>query len=188
MNHTSMKTGVYQIRNLKNGKLYIGSSSGRRGIKFRWQTHQSVLNRGLHHSPKLQHSWNKHGPESFVFEVLEECSPQDCLAREQFYLDTLLFAKEEDSRFEQLGYNVARNSSSKLGIKHTEATKQKMRKSHTRKLGEASNNAKLTEESVRQIKSMLKDGNSQRKVAERFAVTQATVFAISSGKTWTWLK
>lgn len=91
--------GIYQIRNLVNGKVYIGSSCeiGKRFCQHKW-----LLGIGKHHSPYLQNAWNKYGPDAFVFEVLENCSEEDVLKREQWYLD-------EKKPYDRVnGYNNAR--------------------------------------------------------------------------------
>lgn len=43
---------------------------------------------------------------------------------------------------------------------------------------------KLTEDDVRQIKSLAKDGISQREIAERFGVHKSTVGGVLAGRTW----
>lgn len=59
---------IYQITNMVNGKYYIGSAeSFERRV---WQ-HRTDLKRNVHKNPHLQASWNKHGGDAFVFEVLE---------------------------------------------------------------------------------------------------------------------
>jgi group I intron endonuclease len=83
-----MKTGVYQIKNIINNKLYIGSASGK-GFDHRWRSHTDTLNKNIHHNSRLQNSWNKYGKENFIFDIIEECIPEQCLIREQFYIDTL---------------------------------------------------------------------------------------------------
>lgn len=98
-------TGIYLIKNIKNNKIYVGSASGR-GFKSRWVCHKSLLRRNKHHSIHLQRAWNKDGENSFVFIILEYCSPQECINREQFYLDSLLPE-----------YNICKIANSRLGIK-----------------------------------------------------------------------
>lgn len=63
-------TGIYQIRNLVNGKIYIGSAVN---INSRWRTHKANLNLNKHKSKHLQASWNKYGINTFIFKVLEYC-------------------------------------------------------------------------------------------------------------------
>lgn len=93
--------GVYKILNTINGKFYIGSS---KDIESRWRQHKDALNQEKHGNPHLQCAWNKYKPHSFVFEIIEECSPEVQFEREQYYLDTL-------SPFDDNGYNVVRRIS-----------------------------------------------------------------------------
>ena len=44
-----MKSGVYKITNVKNGKFYIGSS---KDIEFRWSEHKKHLNGNYHINKK----------------------------------------------------------------------------------------------------------------------------------------
>lgn len=113
------KSGIYQIRNLINKKVYIGSAID---IKKRWNMHLLQLRRGDHHSSHLQNAWNKHGESNFMFEILEEVIEKtDLLSREQFYLD---FIKPWDRN---LGYNICVKSNSPLGLKRSDEAKYKMR-------------------------------------------------------------
>ncbi len=101
------RCGIYQIRHIESGRAYIGHSVN---ILKRWNKHRQDLTNNKHHSPHLQWAWNKHGKESFVFEVLEECAPvrATLVAREQHYLDTL-----------DPFYNGSKTANSPLGFKHT---------------------------------------------------------------------
>ncbi len=60
--------GVYFIKNIKNNKIYIGSS---KDINLRIDTHFKNLNRNLHKNKKLQYSYNKYKRNSFIYGVLE---------------------------------------------------------------------------------------------------------------------
>ena len=62
-------SGIYRIVNTKNDKSYIGSS---KNIIRRWYIHKSALKNNRHHSIYLQRSWNKHGEQSFKFEILKQ--------------------------------------------------------------------------------------------------------------------
>lgn len=55
-----MKTGVYQIRNLLNGKLYVGSVSHKKGFADRWSKHRTTLRHKKHFNQHLQCAWNKY--------------------------------------------------------------------------------------------------------------------------------
>ena len=78
-------SGIYQIKNLQNGNIYIGSAVD---IGRRWRTHRRLLKKGVHHSSYLQNAWNKYGETSFAFIVVELCNKQDLLTKEQKYIDT----------------------------------------------------------------------------------------------------
>jgi group I intron endonuclease len=60
--------GIYRITCLPNGKVYIGSSVE---IEERWTNHRSELRCKRHANIHLQRAWNKHGPDAFVFEILQ---------------------------------------------------------------------------------------------------------------------
>ena len=81
-----MQCGIYQIRNIVNGKIYVGSS---KNIPQRWKKHKSKLKHSTHPSKHLQNAWGKYGAHNFVFEVLEECDISLLIIKEQHYLDTL---------------------------------------------------------------------------------------------------
>ncbi|MFA7689249.1 MAG: GIY-YIG nuclease family protein [Bacilli bacterium] len=79
--------GIYQIRNIKTGKVYVGSS---KNIERRFGEHIRNLKNNKHHSIKLQRSWNltKDKKKTFVFEVIEEVNDNSILKeREQYYID-----------------------------------------------------------------------------------------------------
>jgi len=54
--------------------------------------------------------------------------------------------------------------------------------------GSRNGNAKFDEGQVIEIKVLLNQGNSRRKIAREFGVAHQTVNAINTGKTWGWLK
>jgi group I intron endonuclease len=115
-------SGIYQVRNVCNGKVYVGSAIR---LARRWGEHKKYLNNNKHHSARLQHAWNKYGKESFVFEVLEFVPEAvNLIPREQYWLDLLQSA---DDRF---GYNIQAIAGSQLGYRHTEEAKRKMSLGH----------------------------------------------------------
>lgn len=58
---------IYTIRNVANGKFYVGSTVNQRE---RFRTHRSKLRRSAHHCAHLQAAWNKYGEDCFKFEVV----------------------------------------------------------------------------------------------------------------------
>ena len=63
-----MDSGIYQIRNMINGKRYVGSSVN---LRDRKNEHFNDLEKNNHHSVYLQRAFNKYRADSFVFEILE---------------------------------------------------------------------------------------------------------------------
>jgi len=77
--------GIYKITNLKNQKFYIGQS---KDLNNREHNHFYRLGRNEHHNEILQKSFNKHGKENFIFEVLEEIDSDNFLdEREKYWID-----------------------------------------------------------------------------------------------------
>lgn len=77
-------SGIYQIRNLVNGKVYIGSSNNlyRRKIQ-----HLNNLRKNRHINKHLQNAFNKYGEACLQFEVLEQCDIDNLYIREQYYIN-----------------------------------------------------------------------------------------------------
>lgn len=79
-----MNCGVYSITHLESGKRYIGSSVN---IKRRMAFHKSRLRANAHENQYLQNVWNKDGENSFAFEKLIVCAPNDNIFYEQKVMD-----------------------------------------------------------------------------------------------------
>ena len=61
--------GIYQIRNLNNGKIFIGSALNLKGIL---NSNKFQLDLGSHRNKRLQADWNEFGGTNFAFEILDE--------------------------------------------------------------------------------------------------------------------
>ena len=115
--------GVYQIRNLITGMVYIGSTN----VSFlhRWRRHLQELIDNKHDNPKLQNAWNKYGAENFSFEVLSVCRGKKFVREvEQSFLG--------EADLSQL-YNItptAHLPPSRAGSVASEETREKMSKAH----------------------------------------------------------
>lgn len=77
-------SGVYQIRCIATGKIYVGSAVD---LRKRWGQHVRRLRRGKHRNKHLQHAWNKYGEAAFEFEVLELVDAPALLQAEQAWID-----------------------------------------------------------------------------------------------------
>lgn len=157
-----MNSGIYSITNLVNGKRYVGSSAN---LKKRISVHKWALNRGIHDNSYLQRAWKKYGEKNFRFDILEYVGEECLLTVEQYYLDWLEVCKEE------FGYNLSPVSTSCLGIKRSDVTKEKMRiakigkvftEEHKQKIGEANRGKKHTTESKKKM-SILHSGENGSK-------------------------
>lgn len=129
-------TGAYQIRNLINGKLYVGGAY--KSFVTRWNNHRSALRRGKHVNQHLQAAWRKYGEANFTFEVLEKCQPikKVITACEQKWLDLRSTSNRE------YGYNHSPTAGSSLGIKRSEETRGRISDSHHGKRQPRSNETK----------------------------------------------
>lgn len=108
------KIGIYQIRNLVNNKIYVGSATD---FCERKSQHFSLLKRKKHNK-KLQNSYNKHGKENFVFEIIEFVENKDkLLEREQYWIDKLN-AVEEGYNIQPIAGKPPSNKGMKFSQKH----------------------------------------------------------------------
>lgn len=112
-----MKSGVYQIINVVNGKLYVGSSTN---VKYRLWEHRHNLLLNRHDNRYLQNAWNKYGESSFRFEILFYCEKERLLQKEQEMIDLYQSAKGK-------GYNLCSIAGNCLGIKRSKETIEKMK-------------------------------------------------------------
>ena len=54
--------------------------------------------------------------------------------------------------------------------------------------GGKANGAKLSEDMVREIRRLARNGTKQRSIANTFAVTESNISQIIKGKTWSWVQ
>lgn len=112
-------TGIYEIRNLVNGKRYIGSA-----VNFgnRWRQHAQSLTRGDHHSRVLQRAWHRYGPSAFQFNKLLACEKENLIMYEQAYFDAM-----------SPEYNCAPKAGSQLGFKMPDEARARMSAANNRR-------------------------------------------------------
>lgn len=156
-----MRAGVYLIKNITNGKCYVGSSIH---LELRQKEHFSKLASNRHPNTHLQNAYNKYGKESFEFEIIETLDIGDdikemLLQREQFWIDNL-----------KPDYNILLVAGSSLGYKHTEETKQKIsnttkgvKKSeeHAKHIKESQQGKKLSEQHKKKLSEAAKNRKGQ---------------------------
>lgn len=127
-NGHSKDGGVYQIRNLVNGKVYIGST---KVFRRRASQHHTSLKTGRHRNKHLLGSWNKYGEQNFIFEVLIPVHGNESQIREaeQKVLEKL---------FAEGAWNNCYNHKINTNIKHKNNCEQRRGKSYCDIFGDKS--------------------------------------------------
>lgn len=209
-----LNTGIYEIRNIKNGRQYIGSAVN---VSKRWREHLRQLEEGRHHSRFMQRCWNKNGGENFIFRVIISCSVDNLIMYEQRAIDAI-----------RPHYNSNKTAGSMLGHKHSEETRAKMRssrpknfspmtgKKHTdetrRKISEAKmgkkqspdavrrraetlrklkgkqNAKKFTEDQVRHIRNRCANGEKNVTLAREYGVSDSVICEIKKRRAYRWVE
>jgi hypothetical protein len=101
---TPRQAGIFQVKNTKTGRIFLGSSTNLHGPLNRIRFQLSV---GSFDNPSLQNDWNQFGPDAFAFEILEVVKSSDdpvfCLEDELTLLEQIWL--EKLSPLGELGYN-----------------------------------------------------------------------------------
>lgn len=105
------KSGIYMWVNSVNGKRYVGSSSD---LQKRFSAYYSVAYLTKYNTTMIHRALLKYGYSAFSLHILEYCSPNDLIPREQYYID--LYKPE---------YNILKVAGSSKGLIVTEEWKQK---------------------------------------------------------------
>ena len=71
---TIQPMGIYQIKNIINGKIFIGRAKNIRGII---NSNKFQLINGLHKNKDMQKDFKEVGETDFTFEVLDYLKPND---------------------------------------------------------------------------------------------------------------
>jgi len=156
----SSVSGIYKITLIKDGRIYIGSSSN---IQQRWKWHRGSQVQLIGKMIK------KYGKDAFKFEILEEVEPvkEKLEVREQYYLDILQPFPWNNN----CGFNLSPSAYTPLGTKRSEETKKKMRDSWYTNRGETY---------FKQLSENIKgDKNPAKRPEVREKISQSM-----KGKTW----
>lgn len=171
-----MKSGIYKITNIITNKCYIGSSCN---IMKRKYNHFSSLKHNRHCNKHLQSSYNKYTKDNFIFEIIEECSKNDLITREQYYIDTI---KPE--------YNLCKIADRPTGLKHTEEYKKHMsiHMKRIRKTDRFKNSnfssAKFDESKIKQIVEDIKHPYTTGYIVSKHNISRRTFHSIVKGDIW----
>lgn len=161
--------GVYGIINIKNNKIYIGSSND---IYYRWKTHKLLLSRNSHDNIYLQSDWNLYSEDNFIFEIIEYCDKETKLQKEQYYII------KYNSLDRQYGYNI-NNAYSQSGLYSSQNKKGYNTNSSHRKYSEA--------QVKRVIRLLLDSDISYNRIAELTNTSFRLVSDIYSKNSWLYL-
>lgn len=78
--------GIYKITDINNGKVYVGQT--RQSFNDRWRSH---VRKGLRAEPttnnKLYNAMWEEGPESFTFEIITQCQPEELDEKEKYFIE-----------------------------------------------------------------------------------------------------
>lgn len=77
--------GIYLIVCTRNKKSYVGRSED---IDKRIRNHFYTLRKGIHQNVKLQHDYDKFGPEAFEVKRKKLRTLRECMEAEQYHLDS----------------------------------------------------------------------------------------------------
>jgi len=102
---TEIPMGVYVIKNLINGNIFIGKN---KNIQGRINRHKFELEHGFDEIKELQEDYNQHGLQNFSFEILDRLElkedpaydyKEDLIVLEELWLEKL-------QPFGERGYNI----------------------------------------------------------------------------------
>lgn len=108
-------SGIYIIKNMVNGKVYIGQSVD---IQKRFLEHKWELKNNKHRNSYMQRSWEKYGEDNFLFEIIERY-PSHLLNEKETY-----WIKNYKSNNSVYGYNCNDGGDSRIP---NEITREKHR-------------------------------------------------------------
>jgi len=170
-------SGVYTIQNKVDSKIYVGSAIN---IKWRKYVHLRSLNRGDHHSVKLQRAWNKYGEDCFLFSIVEVVEDKDLLIqREQIWIDKL-------KAYGRRGYNMVPLAGTNLGMVCSNETKKKIGAKAKGRIASDETKAKMSVSSPKTRPPLSKEHKKNIAIAltglHPSEDTRAKMSAIKSGK------
>lgn len=138
--------GIYQIKNLTNGKIYVGQT---RNYERREMAHFSSLERGEHHNEHLQRSYLKNGRDNFKCELLEKCKEEQLDEREIHYIQKLNCLSNQNGYNLMTGGQVYRKFTLETRMKMSESGKGRVfSEEHKQRISSSLKGRTITESSI----------------------------------------
>ncbi len=153
------KSGIYRWYNKISGKSYIGSAkilNNRLNTYYSTATLQKLLKRG---SSLIYRALLKYGYSNFSLDILEYCSPDLLLIKEQYYIDIL-----------NPEYNILKIAGSRLNYVLSEKLKLKLslaKRGKIHKIKNIDNNNKLLTEDTK-LKLSLRNKGVKIKIFDSY--------------------
>ena len=166
----SEQGGIYLLRNLSNGKVYIGKSIN---LEKRLKEHKLSLIRGDHHNNYLQNAWNKYGEDCFEVEILFNSNNPSELTEKEIH-----FIKLYNSNNLEYGYNLT--SGGEGGFINDEVKKKMSISARGLK-------ASLSIEQVRHIKLAVFCLMDRKEIAEMFNISVKAITQIVIGASYNYV-
>lgn len=114
--------GVYLLRNLINGKIYIGKTNN---FTRRFQAHKDSKNHKFNRNSIISKAISKYGWNNFSIKILEsykEVENDILLEIEKYWIN------EYNSTDRTIGYNLVKEGAGMMGYRHTQETKDHLSK------------------------------------------------------------
>ena len=111
--HNRGKSGIYRWVHIESGKSYIGSSVNLSIRLSQYYNYNHISD--PKHNMTIYKALLRYGYATFRLEILEFCTLEKLMEREQFYIDNY---KPE--------YNILKVAGSSFGFRHSEASKELM--------------------------------------------------------------
>lgn len=172
-------SGIYCIRNLKNGRVYIGQA---KRLNKRCDDHRLSYNSlGSEYNKQLYQAFRKHGIENFVFEILEEFENYD---QKQLNLLEEKYIKEYNSYHN--GYNASLFASGGFyNQEHEEKCTKILEKQNAKQKGCNHPRAFFNEKQIREIFNYAMLGAPASEIYELYkdtGITRYSFYSVYNGK------
>ena len=167
----TIRSGIYRIVNIKDGKCYVGSTSN---FAKRFSAHRWLLKGGKHECDRLRHAYAKHGFEVFKFEILERVPDfAMLLIREQYWID------HYGSFDPKNGYNICAIAGTRRGVPQPESSREASRQRFLGKPKSADHKAKISAASVERWQ---RTGEREKQAARCRGKPKSDYRSLSSGR------